>query len=274
MATKKHAPTSAGRRFQIGLDFSELDKKRPEKCLIQILKKSGGRNNLGRMTSRNVGGGHKRYYRIVDFKRRKHDIPGVVKAIEYDPNRSANIALVQYGDGEKAYILAPVGLKKGGSVVAAEQAEISPGNAMPLRSIPYGTQIHNIELKIGAGGKLVRSAGMLARLMSREKGYALIRLPSGETRKINEDCWATIGQVGNQDYENVCLGKAGASRHRGRRSHVRGMCMNPVDHPHGGGEGRSKGGNHPVSPTGVPAKGYKTRRNKRTQRFIVKRRAK
>lgn len=272
MATKKQAPTSAGRRFQTGLDYSELDKKRPEKGLIQILKKKGGRNNLGRITARHRGGGAKRYFRIVDFARKKADVLARVVAVEYDPNRSANVALVQYDDGEKAYILAPVGLNKGAVVIASETAEIAPGNALPLKVIPFGTQIHNIEVKEGAGGKLVRSAGMLAQVMGREKGYALVRLPSGETRLVNENCWATIGQVGNLDHENISLGKAGRTRHRGRRSHVRGMCMNPVDHPHGGGEGRSKGGNHPVSPTGVPAKGYKTRKNKRTARFILKRR--
>lgn len=274
MVLKKQQPTSAGRRFQICLDYSDLDKKRPEKGLIEILRKNGGRNNLGRVTSRHRGGGHKRYYRIIDFARKKRDIPGTIAAIEYDPNRSANIALVNYVDGDKAYILAPVGLKKGDTVLASEKAEIGPGNALPLRSIPFGTSIHNIELKIGAGGKLVRSAGSLAQIMGREKGYAVVKMPSGETRMIHEDCWATIGQVGNLDHENISYGKAGRTIHRGRRPHVRGMCMNPVDHPHGGGEGRSKGGNHPVSPTGVPSKGYKTRNNKRTQRFIRNRRKK
>jgi len=274
MATKKHLPTSAGRRFQTGLDYSDLDKKRPEKGLIQMLKKSGGRNNLGRITTRHRGGGSKRYYRIIDFARSKRDIAGTVEAIEYDPNRSANIALIKYPDGERAYILAPVGLKKGASILASEKAEIAPGNALPLHSIPYGTSIHNIELKMGAGGKLVRSAGAIAQIMTREKGYALVKLPSGETRLVNENCWATVGQVGNLDHENITLGKAGRTRHLGRRPHVRGMCMNPVDHPHGGGEGRSKGGNHPVSPTGIPTKGYKTRKNKRTQKFIVKHRSK
>jgi len=274
MATKKHLPTSAGRRFQTGLDYSDLDKKRPEKGLIQMLKKSGGRNNLGRITTRHRGGGSKRYYRIIDFARSKRDIAGTVEAIEYDPNRSANIALIKYPDGERAYILAPVGLKKGASILASEKAEIAPGNALPLHSNPYGTSIHNIELKMGAGGKLVRSAGAIAQIMTREKGYALVKLPSGETRLVNENCWATVGQVGNLDHENITLGKAGRTRHLGRRPHVRGMCMNPVDHPHGGGEGRSKGGNHPVSPTGIPTKGYKTRKNKRTQKFIVKHRSK
>lgn len=274
MALKKRHPTSAGTRFQIGLDYSDLDKKRPEKGLIEILKKSGGRNNLGRLTNRNTGGGNRRYFRIIDFKRMKRDIPGKVVAFEYDPNRSANIALIQYVDGEKAYMLAPVGLKKGSTVLASATAEIAPGNALPLKVIPSGTQIHNIELKLGAGGKMARSAGMYAQIMGREKGYALVRLPSGETRLVDEECWATIGQVGNLDHENVSVGKAGKTRHHGRRSHVRGMAMNPVDHPHGGGEGRSKGGNHPQSRTGVPAKGYKTRNNKRTARFIVSRRKK
>lgn len=274
MTLKKQQPTSAGRRFQINMDFSHLDRKRPEKGLVEILHKNGGRNNLGRITSRHRGGGHKRYYRVIDFGRKKIDIPGVVKTFEYDPNRSANIALIQYADGEKAYILAPVGLKKGDTIIASTKAEVSPGNAMPLSVIPFGTSIHNIELKIGAGGKLVRSAGSVAQIMGREKGYAVIRMPSGETRLINENCWATIGQVGNLDHENVSIGKAGRTRHRGRRSHVRGMCMNPVDHPHGGGEGRSKGGNHPVSPSGIPTKGYKTRKNKRTDKFRRTRRKK
>lgn len=274
MALKKQNPTSSGRRFQINLDFSELDKKRPEKGLITILKKHGGRNNLGRITTEHRGGGSKRYYRVIDFARDKRNIPATIMAIEYDPNRSANIALLQYADGEKRYILAPLGIQKGGTVIASEKAEISPGNALPLRMIPFGTQIHNVELKAGAGGKLVRSAGASAQIMGREKGYVLVRLPSGETRQINENCFATIGQVGNLDHENVSIGKAGRTRHMGRRSHVRGMAMNPVDHPHGGGEGRSKGGNHPVSPTGVPAKGYKTRKNKRTERFIINRRTK
>lgn len=274
MALRKETPTTPGRRFQINLDFSELDKKRPEKALIQILKKNGGRNNFGRITARHRGGGSKRYLRIIDFARKKKDIPGIVKAVEYDPNRTANIALIQYSDGCKAYILAPVGLEKGATVVASQNAEIVVGNALPLSKIPFGTQIHNIELKVGAGGKLARGAGMLAQVMSRENGYALVKLPSGETRLILETCWATIGQVGNANHENVSLGKAGKTRHSGRRPHVRGMCMNPVDHPHGGGEGRSKGGNHPCSPTGVPAKGYKTRKNKRTQKFIVNRRKK
>lgn len=271
---KKQLPTSAGRRFYIGLDYSGLDKKRPEKGLREIVKGNGGRNNFGRVTTRHRGGGNKRYYRIVDFVRAKRDIPGQIVAIEYDPNRSANIALVKYMDGEKTYILAPVGLQKGSMVMASEKAEIAPGNAMPLRTIPFGTSIHNIELKLGGGGKLVRGAGAIAQIMGREKGYALVRLPSGEVRLVNENCWATIGQVGNQDHENVSVGKAGRTRHFGRRPHVRGMAMNPVDHPHGGGEGRSKGGNHPCSPTGVPAKGYKTRWNKRTDHFIVKHRSK
>lgn len=274
MGTKDQKPTSPGRRFQTLLDYSDLDKKRPEKGLIEIIKRTGGRNNLGRITARHRGGGHKRYYRIIDFARSKRDIHGIVESIEYDPNRSAHIALIKYVDGEKRYILSPNGMKKGETILASEKAEINPGNSLPLKIIPLGTSIHNIELKIGAGGKLVRSAGGMAQIMGREKGYALIRMPSGEVRLINENCWATIGQVGNSDHENVTLGKAGRTRHRGRKPHVRGMCMNAVDHPHGGGEGRSKGGNHPVSPTGIPAKGYKTRKNKRTQSLIIKKRRK
>jgi large subunit ribosomal protein L2 len=272
MGLVKQLPTSPGRRFQVNLEYSELTRKGPEKGLVTILRKKGGRNNQGVITTDHRGGGNKRFYRIIDFRRDKRDIPGVVEAIEYDPNRSANIALIKYVDGEKRYILAPHGLQKGNIVVVSEKADISPGNALPLYAIPFGTPIHNIELKIGAGGKLVRAAGTFAEVVGREGGYALVRLPSGEVRRIDERCYATIGQVGNLDHENVSLGKAGRTRHRGRRPHVRGVAMNPVDHPHGGGEGRGKGGNHPSSPTGVPAKGYKTRKNKRTDAFIVKRR--
>ncbi|MBI3783041.1 MAG: 50S ribosomal protein L2 [Deltaproteobacteria bacterium] len=271
MATRQYRPTSAGRRFQTVLDFSELTKKEPERHLLAPKKRSGGRNALGRLTSRHRGGGHKRRYRIVDFRRGKDLVPATVAALEYDPNRSARLALVTYVDGEKRYILAPVGLRVGDGVVTGEGADIKPGNALPLKLIPTGTMVHNIELKPGRGGQLARSAGAAAQLMAKEGANALLKLPSGELRYVQLACRATIGQVGNLDHENVSIGKAGRSRWLGRRSRVRGMAMNPVDHPHGGGEGRSKG-NHPQSPWGQPAKGYKTRHNPRTDRFIVKRR--
>jgi large subunit ribosomal protein L2 len=272
MATRQYKPTSAGRRFQTVLDFSELTDKEPERRLLAPHTRSGGRNALGRMTSRHRGGGHKRRYRIIDFRREKEGIRARVAAIEYDPNRSARLALLHYADGEKRYILAPQGLRLGDAVEAGAGADIKPGNALPLRQIPTGTMVHNIELKPGRGGQIVRSAGTAAQLMAKEGLRALLKLPSGELRYVPLVCRATVGQVGNLDHENVSLGKAGRNRWRGRRSHVRGMAMNPVDHPHGGGEGRSKG-NHPQSPWGQPAKGYKTRHNPRTDRFIVKRRS-
>ena len=273
MATRQYKPTSAGRRFQAVLDFSDLTDKEPERRLLAPKKRTGGRNALGRLTSRHRGGGHKRRYRIVDLRRNKDIVPAKVAAIEYDPNRSARLALVQYVDGEKRYILAPVGLQVGDPVVAGDGADIKPGNAMPLRQIPTGTMVHNIELKPGRGGQLARSAGAAAQLMAKEGNNALLKLPSGELRYVQLTCRATIGQVGNLDHENVSIGKAGRTRWLGRRSRVRGIAMNPVDHPHGGGEGRSKG-NHPQSPWGQPAKGFKTRHNPRTDRFIVKRRSK
>jgi large subunit ribosomal protein L2 len=271
---KTYSPTSPGRRFQTSLEFSELTKKRPEKGLVYYLHRSGGRNNAGLITTDHRGGGARRRYREIDFRRCKVGVPGRVLAFEYDPNRSARIALVQYTDGERAYILAPLGLKVNDSVISADNAEIQPGNVLPLGNIPVGTAVHNIELKAGGGGKLVRSAGGAAQIMAREGDFAHIRMPSGEVRLIGVNCRATIGQVGNLDHENVSFGKAGRTRYLGKRPHVRGMAMNPVDHPHGGGEGRSKGGNHPTSPTGVPAKGYKTRTNKRTQVYIIKDRRK
>jgi large subunit ribosomal protein L2 len=272
MALKTYKPTSAGRRFQTALDFSELTKKKPEKNLLVSLTKTGGRNAYGRITSRYMGGGHKRQYRRIDFKREKVEIPARVAAIEYDPNRSANIALLYYLDGEKRYILAPTELKVGDTVMAGERVDIKPGNALPLKNIPLGTQIHNIEIKTGKGGQLVRSAGSSGQLMAKEGKYAHIKMPSGEVRLIHVDCCATVGQVGNLDHENVSLGKAGRSRWLGRSPHVRGVAMNPVDHPLGGGEGKSSGGRHPVTPWGKPTRGYKTRRNKATDKFIVKRR--
>jgi large subunit ribosomal protein L2 len=252
--------------------FEEITKTRPEKSLTVRLKKHAGRNNQGRITTRHRGGGAKRAYRLIDFKRNKHGVPAKVAAIEYDPNRSARIALLHYLDGEKRYILAPVGLKVGDRVVSGPDADIKPGNALPLKNIPTGTTIHNVELERGRGGQLVRGAGTGAQLMAKEGNYALLRLPSGEQRYVNILCMATIGQVGNVDHENVRIGKAGRSRHMGRRPTVRGSAMNPVDHPHGGGEGRAPIGGQPKTPWGKPALGHKTRRNKRTNRFIVRRR--
>jgi len=273
MAVRQYKPTSAARRFQSVLDFSEISDKAPERRLLAPKKRTGGRNSHGRLTSRHRGGGHKRRYRIVDFRRNKDLVTARVAAIEYDPNRSARLALLTYADGEKRYVLAPVGLKIGDPISAGAGADIKPGNALELRQIPTGTLVHNVELKPGRGGQLVRSAGAAAQLMAKEGARALLKLPSGELRYVPLACRATIGQVGNLDHENVSLGKAGRARWLGRRSKVRGIAMNPVDHPHGGGEGRSKG-NHPQSPWGQPAKGYKTRHNPRTDRFIVKRRGK
>jgi large subunit ribosomal protein L2 len=274
MAVKKVKPTSPGRRFQKYAGFEEITKNTPEKSLLRIVKKTGGRNANGRITSRRRGGGHKRYYRIIDFKRDKDGIPATVAAIEYDPNRSARIALLHYVDGEKRYIIAPLKLSVGDTVMSGPDADIQPGNALPLENIPLGTQIHNVELRIGKGGQIVRSAGTFAQLMAKEDRYALVKLPSGEVRMVLLRCKATIGQLGNVTHENVSLGKAGRNRWKGRRPKVRGVAMNPVDHPMGGGEGRSSGGRHPCTPWGVPTKGYRTRKNKRTDRYIVKRRTK
>lgn len=272
MAIKTFKPTSPGRRFMTVADFSGLTATRPEKSLTETLKSTGGRNNYGRVTSRFMGGGHKRRYRIIDFKRNRLDVPAKVTTIEYDPNRTARIALITYVDGVKAYIVAPHGLKVGDMVISSENADIRPGNTLPLRRIPLGTMIHNVELRKGKGGQLARSAGSFAQLMAKEGEHCLLRLPSGELRRVDKDCFASIGQVGNLEHENVSLGKAGRSRWLGRRPHNRGTTMNPIDHPHGGGEGRTKGGRHPVTPWGIPTKGYKTRKNKRTSTFIVKRR--
>lgn len=266
-------PTSPGRRFQTGRDLSEVSSAKPPKALTGPLHSSGGRNNNGRVTTRYRGGGHKRRLRIVDFRRDKLTVPAKVASIDYDPNRSAHLALLNYADGEKRYILAPIGLQVGDTVVAGPGADIKPGNSLQLKDIPLGTTIHNIELTEGRGGQLVRSAGTAAQLMAKEGDYAQVKLPSGEQRRVRLVCYATIGQVGNIQHENTSLGKAGRKRWLGRRPHVRGMAMNPVDHPHGGGEGRSKG-NHPTSPWGTPTKGYKTRRNKRTTKLIVQRRKK
>jgi large subunit ribosomal protein L2 len=273
MAIRVYKPTSPARRFMSVLTYDEITKTTPEKSLTEYLKKHSGRNNQGKITVRHQGGGNKIKYRIIDFKRNKKDIPAKVAAIEYDPNRSANIALLHYADGEKRYILAPLDLKVGMTVVAAEQADIMPGNAMPLNSIPVGTLIHNLEVKPGRGGQLVRSAGLSAQLMAKENGYATVRLPSGEMRKLPLNAMATIGTVGNSDHENVRLGKAGRVRHMGIRPTVRGVVMNPNDHPHGGGEGKSPVGMPaPVTPWGKPALGYKTRKHKKySNKMIIKR---
>jgi large subunit ribosomal protein L2 len=275
MGIKTYKPRTSSMRQKTGLSFEELTTDRPHKPLLQFLPKSGGRNSRGQVSIRFRGGGHKRQYRIIDFKRDKLEIPGVVETIEYDPNRSAFISLVKYKDGEKRYILAPLSLKVGQNIVSSDsQVDILPGNAMPLRRIPLGTIIHNIELRKNKGGQLVRSAGTGAQILAKEGDYAQIRMPSSEIRKIHLDCRATIGQIGNMDYSNISIGKAGRIRWKGRRPHVRGTAMNPIDHPHGGGEGKAKGGRNPVSPTGIPTKGYRTRKNKRTQSFIVRRRSK
>jgi large subunit ribosomal protein L2 len=272
MAIRKYKPTSPGRRFQTSSDFKEITRTEPEKSLLLPLKKSGGRNCYGRMTSRHIGGGHKRRYRIVDFRRDKCEIPAKVAAVEYDPNRSSRIALLHYLDGEKRYIIAPVKLEVGDTIISSDKADIKPGNTIPLKNIPLGSLIHNVELKIGRGGQLIRSAGTYGQLMAKEEGYAQVRLPSGEVRKILLECKATIGQVGNIEHENISVGKAGRTRWLGRRPKVRGVAMNPVDHPMGGGEGKSSGGRHPCTPWGVPTKGHKTRTNKKTDKYIVKRR--
>jgi large subunit ribosomal protein L2 len=274
MAIRKYKPTSPGRRFQTVQDNSELSGTGPFKPLTEPLKKTGGRNNHGEITMWWRGGGHRRLYRIIDFKRDKIGIPGSVSTIEYDPNRSARIALVTYADGEKRYILHPIGLKVGDAIVAGDNVDILPGNTLPLKNIPLGTQIHNVELRPGKGGQLARSAGAAVQLVAKEAEYASVKMPSGEVRRILSECRATIGQVGNLDHENVSLGKAGRTRWLGRKPHVRGVAMNPVDHPLGGGEGKTSGGRHPVSPWGMPTKGYKTRSRKMTDQFIVQRRPK
>lgn len=273
MAIRKLRPTSAGRRAQTVLTFDEITKTTPEKSLTTGLNRKSGRNNLGRVTARRRGGGNKSLYRLIDFKRNKLDIPAKVASIEYDPNRSARIALLNYVDGEKRYILCPVGINVGDMLVAGEKADIKPGNALPLARIPLGTLVHNIELYPGRGGQLARSAGTYAQVIAKEDKYALLRLPSGEVRKVLATNTASVGQVGNIEHENVSIGKAGRNRWLGKRPKVRGVAMNPVDHPLGGGEGRSSGGRHPVTPWGKPTKGYKTRSPKKsTSKLIVKRR--
>ncbi len=274
MPIRKYKPTSPGRRNMTVSTYSEVTKKRPEKSLIEPLKKHSGRNNQGRLTVRHQGGAHKRFYRKIDFKRDKFGVVARVAAIEYDPNRSANIALLHYRDGEKRYMLAPLGLKVGDEVQSGAGSPIRLGNALPLADIPLGTQIHNIELYPGRGGQMVRSAGVSAQLMAKQDDYAQIRMPSGEVRLVRLECMATLGQVGNTDHENVRIGKAGRSRHMGKRPTVRGSVMNPRDHPHGGGEGRAPIGGQPKTPWGKPTLGYRTRNNKKTDKYIVRRRGK
>ncbi len=271
MALKTFKPTTPGQRQLVLVDRSELHKGAPVKTLTHGLNKTGGRNNLGRVTAFQRGGGHKRSYRIIDFKRRgKLDVPATVERLEYDPNRTGFIALIRYTDGELAYILAPQRLAVGDQVIASAQADVKPGNAMPLQAIPVGTIVHNVELKLGKGGQIARSAGSYAQLVGRDQGYAILRLNSGEQRKVLGLCFATIGAVSNPDHANVSIGKAGRNRWLGKRPTVRGVAMNPVDHPHGGGEGRTSGGRHPVTPWGKPTKGKKTRSNKSTDKFIVR----
>jgi len=272
MGVKGFKPTSAGRRFQTVQTNEELSVGKPNKALTEPNRRSGGRRSHGDITIWFRGGGHKRRYRVIDYKRDKQNIPAKVASIEYDPNRSARISLLHYLDGEKRYILHPLGLKVGDTVIAGDKADILPGNCLPLELIPLGTTVHNIELKPGKGGQMVRSAGAGAQLVAKEGGYAQVKLPSGEVRMVLLRCRATVGQVGNLDHENISAGKAGRTRWLGRRPHNRGVSMNPVDHPHGGGEGKTSGGRHPVTPWGVPTKGYKTRNNKRTDRFIIRRR--
>lgn len=275
MGIRKFKPTTPTLRYRAISDFAEVTKEKPNKSLVKPLKKSGGRNNQGRITIRRRGGGHKRRYRLIDFRRDKGGVPGKIEAIEYDPNRSARIALVLYVDGERRYILAPHGVKVGQKVEDGPDAEIHDGNTLPLRRIPLGSQIHNIEMRPGKGGQIARSAGSFAQLLAKEGNYAVLRLPSGELRKIHVECKATLGQVGNLDHENQVGGKAGRSRWLGRRPKVRGVAMNPIDHPHGGGEGRTSGGRHPVTPWGVPTKGYKTRKKrKKSDELIIRRRKK
>lgn len=273
MAIKIHKPTSAGKRHHVSVQQDQLSDLGPDKSLVVTLKKTGGRNAYGRITVRHKGGGHKRKYRIIDWKRNKADIPAKVSAIEYDPNRSANIALLAYADGEKAYIIAPTGLAVGDTVVAGASADIKLGNCLPMINIPLGTVIHNIEMKIGKGAQLVRSAGSAAQLMAKDGNQVLVKLPSGEVRKFHKDCRACIGQVGNAEHASQKLGKAGRSRWKGIRPSVRGVAMNPVDHPMGGGEGKSSGGRHPCSPWGIPTKGFKTRKRKISDREIVNKRS-
>lgn len=274
MAIKRYKPTSPGRRGMTSQDFGTITKGKPEKNLLEKKNSTGGRNNNGRITSRFRGGGHKQRYRKIDFRRNKTGVPAKVVGIEYDPNRTARIALLHYADGEKAYILAPAKLEVGAEVMSANSADLKPGNSLPLRFMPTGTQIHAVELQVGGGAKLGRSAGISITLMAKEGKWATLRMPSGEMRKVHADCRATVGVVGNSEHKNIVWGKAGRTRWKGKRPHNRGVTMNPVDHPMGGGEGRSAGGRHPCTPWGKPTKGYRTRQNKRTDKYIVRRRGK
>ena len=274
MPIKSYRPTTPTRRFQTSVSRADITKEHPEKSLLEVKKRTGGRNSTGRVTSRFIGGGHKQAYRVVDFKRDKQGIPAVVASIEYDPNRSARLALLHYKDGEKRYIIQPDGLKVGMTVSSGPAADILIGNALPLKNMPAGTVVHNIELKPGKGAQMARSAGTQAQLVNKEGEIALLKLPSGEIRRVPLDCMATVGQVGNVDHENVSLGKAGRKRWLGKMPHNRGVSMNPVDHPHGGGEGKTSGGRHPVTPWGQPTRGFKTRNNKRTNKWIVTRKSK
>jgi large subunit ribosomal protein L2 len=274
MPIRKYKPTSPARRQMTVQTYDDVTVSEPYRPLTETLKKSGGRNNTGEITMWWRGGGHKRLYRIIDFKRDKKNVPGKVSTIEYDPNRSARIALITYADGDKRYILQPLGLKVGDAIIASDTADILPGNALPLRNVPQGTMVHNVELKPGRGGQMARSAGAGVQVVAKEGDYVSVKMPSGEIRKIHQECMATIGQVGNLDHENVSVGKAGRSRWAGKKPHVRGVAMNPVDHPLGGGEGKTSGGRHPVTPWGVPTKGFKTRNRKPSDKFIVQRRSK
>jgi len=275
MGIKIYKPVTSGLRHQTGLSHEGVTSEQPYKPLLVSLPKSGGRNNKGHLSTRHRGGGHKKLYRLIDFKRDKIGISGVVETIEYDPNRSAYISLIKYQDGERRYILTPVNLKVGDTIISSDQpVDILPGNCLPLKYIPVGTIVHNVELTIGKGGQIARGAGAGVQILGKEGDYAQLRLPSSEIRKVHINCRATVGQVSNLDHQNISIGKAGRTRWLGIRPHVRGTAMNPIDHPHGGGEGRTKGGRHPVSPEGIPTKGYKTRKNKRTQAFIIRRRSK
>ncbi|HAD87388.1 MAG TPA: 50S ribosomal protein L2 [Rhodospirillaceae bacterium] len=270
MALTQFKPTTPGRRGLILVDRSDLHKGKPEKSLIEGLRKKGGRNNNGRITARRRGGGHKQRYRVIDFKRQKFDMPATIERLEYDPNRTAFIALIKYEDGELAYILAPQRVRAGDMVVAGEACDIKPGNAMPMKNIPVGTIIHNVEMKLGKGGQMARSAGTYAQIIGKDQGYAQLRLSSGELRMVRAECMATIGAVSNPDQQNTKIGKAGRARWKGKRPSVRGVAMNPIDHPHGGGEGRTSGGRHPVTPWGKPTKGKRTRNNKKTDKLIMR----
>ena len=275
MGIKNYRPTTSGMRHRTGLTYSELTTNKPYKPLLTPLKKTGGRNSYGKISMRHRGGGHKRAYRIIDFKRDKIDVPGMVETVEYDPNRTSFISLIKYADGERRYILTPLNLKVGQSIISSDkQVDVLPGNSMPLRFLPLGTIVHNVELRKDKGGQLARSAGSSVQILAKEGDYAQLRLPSSEIRMVHLNCRATVGQLSNPDHQNISIGKAGRKRWKGRRPHVRGTAMNPIDHPHGGGEGKAKGGRNPVSPWGQPTKGYKTRRNKRTKQFIIKRRSK